>query len=100
MGGCAVICDDDPVLRAVLGALVEEAGWVPAEADAAHAAVDLVRALRPGLVILDIALAGPSGISVLPLVREVAPDATTVVVSAFGSALELAVAAGATAVFE
>jgi CheY-like chemotaxis protein len=74
-----LLVDDDPEIGAVLGEILEGAGYRvgvaenTAEAGAALTAADGV---RPALVVLDIGLPGPSGIDFLILLRG-DPELTT-----------------------
>ncbi len=82
-----VVVDDTPDLRELLRLALERAGdfQVVGEAGNGREAVEVVRQLRPDVVLLDIAMPVMDGLEALPLVREVCPAATVVMLSGFGS---------------
>lgn len=97
----ALVCDDDPLTRRVVGDLLHDTGFdVVAELDVATAAIDVARSVRPAVVVLDVSLLGMTGIEALPALRAVAPDCAIVVYSSFDNARSEALAAGATAVVD
>jgi CheY-like chemotaxis protein len=79
-----LICDDEPLLRqlmrvALVGAYdFEEAGSV-------EEALDVARAFRPDVALIDVMMPGGSGLEIVKLLREdpVLHRARTVVISAF-----------------
>jgi CheY-like chemotaxis protein len=83
MGRTALVCDDDPVARGVVALMVQKHGWEPAEVATPRAAIELAGVLRPDVVVLDVALAGMSGLDAAPLIQAQSPDARIVMVSAF-----------------
>jgi CheY-like chemotaxis protein len=84
----AIVCDDDALTRSVISSLVEErGGQVIAEADRAFEAIDLIDRFGADLVVLDMSLAGGSGIDVLHHLREVrGGEAQVVIFTAFWDA--------------
>ena len=70
-GITCVIVDDEPLARARLRALVRETGWLTCVGEAANGrmALQVIEALAPDLVFLDVRLPGPSGIDVLRRLR-------------------------------
>ena len=97
--GLAVVCDDDPVIRRIIGSILQGAGFDQiVEAALATDLLQMLPMLRPELVVLDVALPGMSGIEALPVVIERAPGALVIVVSAFDSLDEAVLRAGATAI--
>lgn len=61
-----VVCDDDPVVRGVIGDLVEELGGeVTAETDTAIETVMLIERFTPDVVVLDLTLRHGTGTEVL-----------------------------------
>ena len=94
----ALVCEDDPTLRAVVGDLVEAHGWTAAEASNAKEAIDKAAELHPDLVVLDIDLVGMSGLESIPRVRAGCPEARVVALSTADRPLELCLGAGACAV--
>ena len=79
----AVIIDDTSDIRDLLSIVLTRGGIdVVGEAGDGRAGVDLVRAERPDVVILDIAMPVMDGLEALPLIRALVPDAQIIVLSA------------------
>jgi CheY-like chemotaxis protein len=93
----ALVCEDDPSLRSVVGDLVQAHGWATVEAATAADAIDKAAALHPDLVLLDIDLVGMSGLESIPRVRAGWPGARVVALSVTDRGLELCLDAGACA---
>jgi DNA-binding response OmpR family regulator len=64
-----LIVDDDADLRAILGFALRDAGFVVVEAAGAAAALELVEAELPDLVVLDLNLGRDDGLELLPRLR-------------------------------
>ena len=79
----AVVCDDDWMSRQVLRGLLVDAGYDVLEAEVATVALDIVRATRPEVLVLDVNLPGMSGLDILRDVRMRSPATAVVVVSSF-----------------
>src|SRR5688572_16531631 len=77
-----IVEDEQAVCWALERALSGEGHAVAAAAELAL--VQLARQ-KPDVVILDILLPGMDGLTALPRIRELAPDAAVIVVTAFGS---------------
>ena len=95
-----LVVDDSEDLRELISMVLERhpEGWrVVATAAEGRAAVDQARASQPDLVLLDIAMPVMDGMQALPLIRDVAPAATVVMLSGypFSTAGEGALSAGA-----
>jgi DNA-binding NarL/FixJ family response regulator len=93
-----LIVDDHPLTRDALAALLEQGGFeIAGRAADAESAIAGAAELRPDLVLLDLSLPGMSGVEALPLLREAAPDAEVVVLTASGTEENLlgAIRAGA-----
>ncbi len=89
-----VIVDDDERVRGVLGELIEAKGHdVVGAAAAALPGVELVRALQPDAVIVDLALEYGSGHDVIAAAQEV--GTRVVVFSAFSEGVDASVERGA-----
>jgi CheY-like chemotaxis protein len=96
-----LICEDDSVLRQVVRSVAEASGHeVVAETDSANGAIEFIGRLHPDIVIVDLALASGSGLSVVKECRALTPNARVVVFSAYATDSESRRAAGATAVIE
>jgi DNA-binding NarL/FixJ family response regulator len=93
-----LIVDDHPLTRSALGALLEQHGFdVVGEAGDGEAAIERTRELKPDLVLLDLSLPGMDGLQALPRLRDAAPNAEVVVLTASGTEENLlgAIRAGA-----
>ena len=81
-GRPAVVCDDDPVVRRIVTAVLQRMGYAPVEqTEFASEAVDLAEALQPSVIVLDLSLDGESGLDAIPELRKVAPASRIVVYS-------------------
>jgi two-component system nitrate/nitrite response regulator NarL len=81
-----LIVDDHPITRAALASLLEGHGFtVAGEAADGEKAIELARRLLPDLVLLDLSMPGLDGLQALPRIREAAPDAEVVVLTASGT---------------
>jgi DNA-binding NarL/FixJ family response regulator len=83
-----LICDDNDSIRKLLRTVVgNDPGLrvVGEAADGNEAIVEAI-ALRPDVILLDLAMPNRSGLEALPELRRVAPDARIVVLSGFASA--------------
>jgi DNA-binding NarL/FixJ family response regulator len=78
-----LIVDDHPLTRDALAGLLATNGFdvVGQAADGAEA-VTQATALTPDLVLLDLTMPGMDGLTALPLLREAAPEASVVVLTA------------------
>jgi DNA-binding NarL/FixJ family response regulator len=101
MAVSVVLVDDAADVREVIAALLrrEQSFQVVGQAGDGAAGVELVRELRPDLVLLDLAMPVMDGLTALPLMLEASPDTRVVVLSAFGTDATVAAAmnAGASA---
>ena len=71
-----LVVDDEPVVRALITACLDGAGWeVDAVADGA-AALDVASQTHPDLILLDVGLPGMNGCAVLEQLRAAAPTAS------------------------
>lgn len=78
----AVVCDDDPVVRRIVTAVLERSGYARVEqTEFASETVELAQTLQPDVIVLDLTLDGESGLSVIPELRLVAPESHIVVYS-------------------
>ncbi len=85
-GLSVLIVDDSEDLRELISMVLERhpEGWrVVATAAEGRAAVDQARTSQPDLVLLDIAMPVMDGMQALPLIRDVAPEATVVMLSGY-----------------
>jgi DNA-binding NarL/FixJ family response regulator len=78
-----LIVDDHPLTRDALAGLLGANGFdVVGEASGGQEAIALARDLRPDLVLLDLSMPDMDGLAALPLIRDAAPAAEVVVLTA------------------
>lgn len=94
----ALVCEDDPALRSVVGELVEAHGWTTTSATNAADALDLATTLHPDLVVFDISLVGMSALESIPRLRADCPGTRVVAMSASERGHDLCLDVGACAV--
>ncbi len=82
-----LLVDDTADLRALVRMALERRGdfRVVAEAGDGREGVDSAKAHQPDVVLLDIAMPVMSGLEALPLIREVCPTSTVIMLSGFGA---------------
>jgi len=84
----AVVIDDTTDIRELLAIVLTRSGMqVVGQAGDGKAGVDVVRAERPDVVLLDLAMPVMDGVEALPIIRELVPDARIIVLSAFAGAV-------------
>lgn len=95
-----VLCDDHTIMRSGLRRILGEAPdiTVVGEAGTAHAAVETVRAERPDVVVMDLALPDESGITAIERIMAASPTSRVLVLTMHDDVayLQEAFAAGAT----
>ncbi len=85
----AVVIDDTRDIRELLSMVLTRSGMeVVGEAGDGQAGVEVVRAERPDVVLLDLAMPVMDGVEALPIIRELVPDARIIVLSAFAGAVK------------
>jgi CheY-like chemotaxis protein len=90
-----LICEDEVALRELIRAALG-VGYRYAEAGDGREALELVEAVRPDLVILDVMMPGPSGLDVLAAIQKRnGRDIPVVVLTAWSHERDAALAAGA-----
>ncbi|HEY8705952.1 MAG TPA: response regulator transcription factor [Gaiellaceae bacterium] len=78
-----LIVDDHPLTRDALAGLLAHNGFdVVGQAGSGEEAIARARELRPDLVLLDLSMPGMDGLTALPKLRDAAPDAEIVVLTA------------------
>jgi two-component system, NarL family, nitrate/nitrite response regulator NarL len=81
-----LIVDDHPLTRDALAALLTQHEFdVCGQAADGEEAIQLARRLQPELVLLDLSMPGLSGLDALPRLRDAAPGAEVVVLTASGT---------------
>jgi CheY-like chemotaxis protein len=79
-----VICDDQPEMREVLRLAPEGDGRrVGGETGLATGAITLCQSSKPDVLVLDLMLAGMSGLQAIPFIKAESPDTKIVVCSAY-----------------
>src|ERR671936_2902661 len=85
MSAPTLVVDDHPLTRDALAALLAQNGFdVVGQASDGEEAVASARRLQPQLVLLDLSMPGADGLTALPQLREAAPEAEIVVLTASG----------------
>jgi len=79
------ICDDVPAYRRLLSIAlgIEPDLEVVGEAATGEEAVELVRATRPDVLLLDVAMPDVDGLEALPRIRAASPETAVIFVSGF-----------------
>jgi DNA-binding NarL/FixJ family response regulator len=78
-----LIVDDHPLTRDALGSLLAANGFdVAGQAAGALEAIELAARLQPGLIVLDLTMPDMDGLEALPRLRDAAPEAEIVVLTA------------------
>jgi len=98
MAPCVLIVDDHPLTRDALATLLTSSDFdVVGQASDGEEAIRLAGELGPDLVLLDLSMPGIDGLTALPRLRENAPRAEVVVLTASGTEENLlaAIRAGA-----
>ena len=80
-----LVVDDEPNVRKVLGALLEQAGYLTTRAAGGDEALDLVRAQDPDLVITDLKMPGMDGLALLGRLKNAFPEIPVVLLTAHGT---------------
>lgn len=94
----AVVCDDRPDTRHVVGRLLGRCGFeLAGTADGYLALRELVRTIQPHVAVVTLPLPGMNGLRAVRELREAAPGCQIVLLSAFGQLDVAAVEAGASA---
>jgi signal transduction histidine kinase/CheY-like chemotaxis protein len=90
LSGCVItLIDDDPEVRATLVEMLRAAGAEVEEAGGGAQGLELIRARKPNLVVVDFAMPGMSGAEVARQVRDVHPDLCVLVVTGLAEAQKL-----------
>jgi len=85
----AVVIDDTTDIRELMSIVLRRNGFdVVGQAGDGQAGVELVRAERPDVVLLDLGMPVMDGVEALPLIRALVPDAQIIVLSALAGTVE------------
>ena len=82
----ALVIEDEPQLRALVGSVLRDDGWIISEVGTAAEAVTLLDTQTWSLVFCDVVLGGPDGYSVLEQFTERQPSARFIMMTGQGSA--------------
>jgi len=85
-----LVIDDEPNLRRMLRAILEEEGLAVLEAGSVEAGWELLRETTPEVVLLDISLPGASGLDALPHFRSSLPGVPIIMMSGRASLADAA----------
>jgi len=80
-----LVVDDEPNVRKVLGAMLEQAGYLTTRAATGDEALGLVRAQDPDLVITDLKMPGMDGLGLLRRMKEGFPEIPVILLTAHGT---------------
>jgi len=80
-----LIVDDDPSLRDMLNIILKKEGYRVQCADAARAALDILKADKADLVISDIKMPDLSGIELLKKIKGIDPTIPVIMITAYAS---------------
>lgn len=80
-----LVVEDDDVYRRALSRALKREGFEPIEAAGVEAARQIVADRKPSSAVIDLALGDGSGIDVVRLLAEVAPECRSVLLTAHGS---------------
>lgn len=83
-----LLIDDDELLRAAIGDLLESGGYIVASAGAGDAGMKMFRAARPDLVITDLTMPETNGIDIVRALAREVPRPRIVVISGGGEQLD------------
>ncbi len=73
-GGRALVVDDEPTNRLVLGALLGQMGFEVVEAEDGHQAISQFQALPPDIVFMDIMMPGMDGFEATARLKQISAD--------------------------
>ncbi|WP_347491251.1 response regulator [Desulfoscipio sp. XC116] len=80
-----LVVDDQPGVRYLLDIVIKEVGHRVHTAQNGLEAVEMVRALRPNLVFMDVRMPLMGGLEALNKIKKMFPDTQVVIMTAYGS---------------
>jgi two-component system response regulator RegA len=80
-----LVVDDDEVFRQRLARAFERRGYAVSAADGVETGSEAARAAPPEFAVVDLRLGDGSGLSVVQVIREVAPQARVIVLTGYGN---------------
>ena len=85
----ALVVDDEPGLRLMVRAVLEDAGWMVTEAESAGRALKILAEtgpeILPDVMLLDMRMPGMDGMEALGAIRTLAPGLPVVMLTAYGT---------------
>jgi CheY-like chemotaxis protein len=69
MAGKILIIEDDEVIRRLFVAILTRNGYAPLEAEVAQAGIDLAKAERPDVILMDIQMPGMDGLQATTIIH-------------------------------
>ena len=76
-----LVVDDETAIREVLIEFLSEHGYAATGAENGREALQMVRTIRPQIILLDIAMPGMNGIETLKKLRQECPSAAVIMIS-------------------
>ncbi|MGH9284654.1 MAG: response regulator [Acidimicrobiales bacterium] len=95
-----MVCDDEPIVRSAVRAVLERCGFVVGTAGSADAAVQAATAEPPDAIVVDLDLSGDRGVRLITALLQAAPGCAVVVVTTFTALRQAALDAGARVVID
>jgi two-component system NtrC family response regulator len=80
-----LVIDDEPALRMMVRAVVEDAGWSVAEASSGEAGIEHLASHNANVVLLDMRMTGIDGSETLAIIQEKYPNLPVIMLTAFGT---------------
>ncbi|SIO26608.1 sigma-54-dependent transcriptional regulator [Halodesulfovibrio marinisediminis] len=80
-----LVIDDEPALRMMVRAVVEDAGWSVAEASSGEAGLEHLASHNVNVVLLDMRMTGIDGSETLAIIQEKYPNLPVIMLTAFGT---------------
>ena len=80
-----LVVDDERKIRTILARLLRDEGYEVADADSGPEAMEVAKAFRPDLVLMDLSMPGMDGIEAMAAISESVPGAETIIMTAYGS---------------
>lgn len=79
--GVILVVDDEPKLRKVLQEFLQAHGFAVVSAESGEAALEVLAASHPSVVLLDVNLPGMDGLSTLKRIKAVSPGTTVLMIT-------------------
>ncbi len=80
-----LVIDDEPALRMMVRAVVEDAGWSVTEASSGEAGIEHLASHNANVVLLDMRMTGIDGSETLAIIQEKYPNLPVIMLTAFGT---------------